>query len=264
MLAEERRQQILEWIRKEGKVIAKDLSEKFEMSIDSIRRDLTIMEDQGLLKKTYGGAILNTPSPKVRTLPMPDSNRYGESAAHQDAISKKAASFINHHDTVFIGGAGIQYGMLKHLPTDFPFTVITNSIKIAEDIRKLENITSYLIGGRLRFESSGIIDTLAIEMISKFTIDTCFLTGGGITENGISTATPEGAAFTRAVSKVSRQRICLAPHEKMGHQMFVVSIPIETIDIMITDIEASETTIQHIQRRKVKVTFANKQDTKEV
>jgi DeoR/GlpR family transcriptional regulator of sugar metabolism len=262
MLAEERRQKILEMLQKQGSVIAKDLSEHFKMSIDSIRRDLTIMEEQRLLQKTYGGAIAHSPAPKVRTLPKSESERYGEGAPHQNAISKLAASFIKKHDTVFIGGAGIHFGMLKYLPSDFPFTVITNSIKIAESVRKWNNIDSFLIGGKLRAESAGsIIDVLAIEMISKFTIDICFLTGGGIASTGISTATPEGAAFARAVSQVSHNKICLAPHEKVGHRMFVVSVPIENIDVMITDRAAPETAIFEIEKRQVKVIFADEEET---
>lgn len=261
MLAEERRHKILDLIERDGRVIAKDLADMFEISIDSIRRDLTIMEEQGLLQKTYGGAILNNPTPKVRTLPQPESTRYGSAAPHQNAISKLAASFIHIHDTVFIGGAGIQFGMLKYLPSDFPYTVVTNSIKIAEEIRRRENITSYLIGGKLRTESAGsMIDTLAVEMVRKFTFDISFLTGGGIDSLGISTATPEGAAFTRAVSEVSRKNIVLAPHEKVGHRMFIMSVPIEVINLMITDQGAPELPIQEIKRKHVKVVFADEKE----
>ncbi|MBS4172680.1 DeoR/GlpR family DNA-binding transcription regulator [Bacillus sp. FJAT-49736] len=261
MLAEERRHKILDIIQEEGRVIAKDLADMFEISIDSIRRDLTIMEEQGLLQKTYGGAIIIDTIPKVRTLPQPESTRYGFAAPHQNSISKLAASYINMHDTVFIGGAGIQFGMLKYLPFNFPFTVITNSIKIAEAIRKRENITSYLIGGKLRADSAGsMIDTLAIEMIRKFTLDKSFLTGGGIDSKGISTATPEGAAFSRAVSEISRKNICLAPYEKVGHRMFIMSVPIEAIDLMITDQGASETAIQDIKRKQVEIIFADEKE----
>ncbi|WP_062109277.1 DeoR/GlpR family DNA-binding transcription regulator [Bacillus niameyensis] len=261
MLAEERRQKIVEILQKEGRVIAKDLSEMFQISIDSIRRDLTIMEDQGLLQKTYGGAISKIPTPKVRTMPQPESRRYGDGAPHQNAISKLAASLIKEHETVYIGGAGIQYGMLKYLPNDIPFTVITNSMKIAELIRKQENVTSYLIGGKLRAESAGsIIDTLAIEMMSKFTLDIAFITGGGIAANGISTATPEGAAFARMVAQVSRKNICLAPHEKLGQQMFITLTPIEKMDVVITDQAAPETAVQEIRKRNVEIIFADEEN----
>ncbi|SES63826.1 DeoR-like helix-turn-helix domain-containing protein [Oceanobacillus limi] len=94
MLAEERRQKILDILQKDGRVIAKELSELFQISVDSVRRDLAIMESQGLLQKTYGGAIALKPIQKVRTLPSSESKRYGEPKAHQDAISKRAASFI--------------------------------------------------------------------------------------------------------------------------------------------------------------------------
>lgn len=257
MLAEERRQKILEILQKDGRVVAKELSDLFQISVDSVRRDLTIMEKQGLLQKTYGGAISLRKFKKVRQFPLPDSRRYGPPDPHQDAISKFAVTFIHEHDTIFIGGAGIQYGMLRYLPTDFPFTLVTNSIKIAETIRGQSNITTYLIGGRVREESSGIIDPLAIDMISKFSLDIAFLTGGGIDASGISTSTPEGAAFQRKVAEVSRKTICLAPYEKVGQQMFIYSVPMESIDIIITDQAASEKVIQDIEKKDVEIIFAD-------
>ncbi|SES63844.1 DeoR C terminal sensor domain-containing protein [Oceanobacillus limi] len=131
-------------------------------------------------------------------------------------------------------------------------------MKIAEMIRKQENITSYLIGGKLRTESAGsMIDTLALEMMSKFSLDIGFITGGGITVNGISTATPEGAAFARKVGEVSRKNICLAPHEKVGQQMFVTSVSLEQIDLIITDEAASENVIREIEKRHVEIHVAD-------
>jgi len=262
MLAEERRQKILDLLHTNRRVIAKDVAEMFGISIDSIRRDLTIMEEQGLLQKTYGGAV---PVLQVRTLPQPESLRYGEGAPHQNAISQFAASLIQQNDTVYIGGAGIHFGMLKYLPTDISFTVVTNSLKIAEILRGKENIEGYLIGGKLRpAPSSGsMIDSLAIEMLRRFTLDIGFITGGGITARGITTSTPEGAAFTQALSEVSRRKICLAPHEKIGSSLFVTSIPMEHIDTLITDQGAPEPFIRDIARRNVKVVYADKNNTME-
>ncbi len=125
--------------------------------------------------------------------------------------------------------------MLSHLPQDFPFTVVTNSLKIAELIRSLSHIESYLIGGKLRTNGESMFDTVALEIVKKFNFDIAFLTGGGICRDGISTATPEGAAFARAVSELSRRTICLAPHEKLGVRMFAKTIPLQQIDLLITD-----------------------------
>lgn len=249
MLSEERRQKILELLQQNKRVIAKDLAALFQISIDSVRRDLTIMEEQGLLKKSYGGAIL---LPKVRTKPQPPAKRYGPPAPHQDAIAKAAASYIQENDTVFIGGAGIHYGMIKHLPTHFSFTVVTNSLATAEAIKGYDHIEAYLIGGKLRASSSNIIDPLAIDMLSRFTLDLAFITGGGVALNGVSTATPELAAFVRTLASVSRQKICLAPHEKVGVKMFATALPLDQLDMIITDEEASPAFIEDLEKHKVK------------
>ncbi|GIO54351.1 DeoR/GlpR family DNA-binding transcription regulator [Paenibacillus cineris] len=205
------------------------------------------------------GAISPTTPPKVRTLAQPKTIRYQNAADHQNAISRYAASLIQKNDTVFIGGAGIQFGMLKYLPSDIPFTIVTNSLTIAESIRNFSHIEAYLVGGKLRAVGDSMIDTIAFEMIKKFNFDIGFITGGGIALNGISTATPEGAALTRAVSEVSRLSVCLAPHEKMGVQMFATSIPLQSIDLLITDQGAPEKTIREIESRNVKIMIADEE-----
>lgn len=250
MLAEERRQLILELLQQNQRIVAKELADRFQLSVDSIRRDLSIMEEQGLLKKTYGGAI---PITKLREQPLPEHIRYAEASPHQDAISHRAASFIQKNDTVFIGGSGIHYGMLKHLPSTFSYTVVTNSLKIAQMIREWTLIDAYLIGGQLRPDSGNIIDSLALEQIGRFSVDIAFLTGGAISGKGISTATPAGAAFARAVSAIARTKIVLAPHEKLGNDMFASSVSIQEFDILITDKKAPPSILQQIASKGVEV-----------
>lgn len=188
MFTEERREKILELLKKNGRVIAKDLAESFDMSIDSIRRDLSIMEKGGLLKRTHGGAIELA---RVRNLATKPLKRYSNGSVYEDAIAKIAASYIQEGDSVFIGGASIHYAMLKYLP-ETSFTVVTNALEIASTLREYKNIDTYLIGGKVK-PSGNMTDTLASELISRLSIDLYFSTGGGISLNGISTATPEVA-----------------------------------------------------------------------
>ena len=84
-------EKILELLKKDGRVIAKDLAENFDMSIDSIRRDLSIMEKDGLLKRTHGGAIELA---RVRNLAADPFERYSNGSIYEDAIAKIAASYI--------------------------------------------------------------------------------------------------------------------------------------------------------------------------
>lgn len=251
MFTDERRDKIIELLQKNGRVLAKELADMFELSIDSIRRDLSIMEEKGLLKRTHGGAI---PASKVRSAPLPPDLRYKEASPHQDAISKLAASFIQEKDTVFIGSAGIHYGMLKFLP-EVPFTVVTNAIRVADALKDREEIDVYLIGGKVK-SSGNISDTLANQFLRQFTLDLCFVAGGGISKNGVSTSSPEVASLGRTAVEISRKRICLAPHEKLGVDFFAKEGPITDMDLLITDSEASINAIEDIENKGVKVLIA--------
>ncbi|MEI5907465.1 DeoR/GlpR family DNA-binding transcription regulator [Bacillus spongiae] len=254
MMGEERREKIIELLKNDGRVIVKELAEIFDVSLDSIRRDLTILEQQNKLKKTYGGAI---PSLKVRTSPKPESERYKDPSPSLDAISKTAAEcFIKENDTIFIGAAGIQFGMIKHLPTNIKLTVITNSIVIANKLKDFENIDTLLIGGIIN-SSGSITDTISIDFIKNFVIDVCFVTGGGISKRGITTASPQGASFTRTICQISRERVCLAPSYKIGVDMFAHAAPLELIDSIILDPEAPSEFINYVNNSNINIKIAH-------
>lgn len=251
MFTEERREKILELLNTDGRVVAKDLAERFDMSIDSIRRDLSIMEKDGLLKRTHGGAIELT---RVRNLAAEPAKRYSDSSIYEDTIARVAVSYIQEGDSIFIGGASVHNAMLKYLP-EVSFTVITNSIEIAGYLREYKNIDTYLIGGKVK-PSGNITDTLASELISRFSIDLYFSTGGGISLQGISTATPEVAYFSKRVSEIARRNICLVPHNKLGIDCFIRGESLKKIDIIITDEEASKETVQDFEKQGKQVVIA--------
>ncbi|PEX82618.1 DeoR/GlpR family DNA-binding transcription regulator [Bacillus cereus] len=253
MFTEERREKILELLKIEGRVIAKDLAKTFDMSIDSIRRDLSIMEKDRLLKRTHGGAIELA---RVRNIDAEPYKRYSDSSIYEDAIAKSAASFIQEGESIFIGGASVHCAMLKFLPKT-AFTVITNSIGIASKLLECKNIDTYLIGGKVK-SSGNITDTLASESIGSFSIDVNFSTGGGISISGISNATPEVAYFSKKVSEIARRNICLAPHNKLGIDCFIKGESLKEIDLIITDEEASKKTIQEFEKQGKQIVIAPK------
>lgn len=254
MFSDERRQEILKMLEQSGRVLAKDLASKFEMSIDSIRRDLSIMEEQGLLKRTHGGAI---PVTSVRLKARPPSERYGEGSEYQNAIAKLAASYIKENQTVFIGGASIHYVMLKYLPKEFAFTVLTNSVETAYHLRNFDNIQTYIIGGQVK-NSGNITDALANEFARQFTVDLCFATAGALSAKGLSTATPEVAIFHKTVYNNSRKIIALAEHFKIGNDMFSGMYPVNKLNIIITDEETTSEQVDQLKAHGVEVLIAAK------
>ena len=253
MFAEERHEQILSKVKSLGRVLAKELAEELQVSIDTIRRDLTTMEEEGLLKRTHGGAVLLS---KVRRFPMDDRIRYSEGTEHQNAVAKLAASYIEQGDTIFIGGASIHYVLMKYLPFDRDYTVITNSLIVAEKLKDYSNIETYIVCGKVKSEEE-IVDPLAVEFIRTLRIDTAFLTGGGISaKHGLSSSTPEGAIFQRAVAEISHRKICLANFDKVGTEFFVRTIDLKNIDVLITDWESPDGEIEKIRQMGIKVLIA--------
>lgn len=243
MFSDERREEILKLLGETKRVLVKDLAERFNVSIDSIRRDLSMMEEKGLLKRTHGGAI---PARHIRLFPSPPDQRYNHGDDYGNAIAKRAASMIEFGQTVFIGGASIHYIMLKYLPEDVQFTVVTNSLRIADVLRTMDNVECYLIGGKVK-KSGNMSDAFTNEMIKRFNYDIAFLTGGALNEKGLSTATPEVAAGARAIHEQTRKSICLMGHWGFGTTNFVHMLPVDCFDLIITDEETAEEHIEAVR-----------------
>jgi DeoR family transcriptional regulator, fructose operon transcriptional repressor len=257
MFSEERREKILEQVERAGRVLAKELAREYGVSIDSIRRDLSIMEDEGLLKRTHGGAI---PNPKTRNKPQHHSNRYGEGDFRQISIAKEAVQYIKADDTVFIGGSAIHYVMLKYIPKNITFTVVTNSVEIAYHLRDCANVETYLIGGMVK-SSGNITDSLANESAKQFTVDVNFATAGGLSNRGLSLATPEAAIFHQTIFTNARLNILLMESFKIGVDLFAgMTSPLSKLDLVITDDEAIEDKIEQLHSNGVKTIIAGQEE----
>jgi DeoR/GlpR family transcriptional regulator of sugar metabolism len=252
MFSEERQQEILDLLKKQGRVLVKDLAEHFGVSVDSIRRDLAFLEEKGLLKRTHGGAI---PLAPVRQLPLSPEFRYADPKPWEEAIARVAASYVKADMAVFIWGGRLPVLMLPFLPEDVPLTVVTNSLTVAQSLRERKQTDTYLVGGRVK-PSGNITDVLAMEQAGKFSLDVCFGTGGGFSERGVSTATPEVAAFGRKIAEQARRNILLIPHDRFGVDAFAHSVELSMIDLVITDEQTPAEAIARIRERGVEVVVA--------
>lgn len=252
MFIEERHQLILEQLEKNKKVVAADLSVKLDVSIDTIRRDLILLEENGFLKRTRGGAI---PKSKVRMMKPRNftSRDIKEIYPTYDAIAKEASSYIHEGDTVYIGGSSIDYLMIKYLPRNIKYTVITNSIITADELRCSDNIEMYISCGRVTSHGS-VRDSLAVEFMKGIRIDKAFMSGPTLSAKfGLSNTSFDLVAFQRAVIESSKQTICLVPNVKLGVESVAKIADAKEIDVLITDWEAVEDEVTRIRDLGVEV-----------
>lgn len=251
MFIEERHQAILKKLEEDNRVFTNELIEIYDVSIDTIRRDLTILEEKGLLKRTHGGAI---PVIKVRERPTYKTVKdIGDGVKHYNTIAKKACEYISEGETIFIGGASLHYLMTKYLPLDINYTVVTNSIIVAEELRSNKNIDIFIVCGKMR--ASGIVvDSAATEFIRNMRLDINFTCGAGISADyGLSNSTYEAVSFGKQVSAISRRVICMAPREKLGYEAFIKVLDAQELDIVITDEEADKDEMSKLRDLGVEV-----------
>lgn len=251
MFIEERHNEISEIIRVNGKIKISEITEKYGISDESARRDLRLLEQKGICKRTHGGAIMagqvSVRPPKNRNFDdMPVFGNYKE-------ISRVAANMIRENDTVYMTGGSFGYIMISFLPRDIHYTLIVNSVDIAKALREFDNVDVYIAGGKMR-QSGSLVDSFASNFVSHLHFDLCFITGAGVTADfGLSNGTDETATFQRAVIKNSRKKCLLMPSAKVGVDSFVKVCEVDAFDSIITDWDCVEDQIVAIEEKDVEV-----------
>lgn len=257
MFMEERQREIAEMIAEKGIITIGEITEKYGISGESARRDLRMLEQSGLCKRTHGGAI----KPVQVSVRPPEDRNFDELPVFEnyDAIAKKAASYIKEHDIVYLTGGSFGYLMLKYLPKDISYTLVVNNIDLANRLRGLKNADIYTVGGKMR-GSGSLVDSMATEFVSRMHFDISFLTGGGLTADfGLSNGTDETAAFQRKVLENSRNKILLLPGAKIGVNSFIKVADCERFDTLITDWDCVEDEAARLQEKGVEVLCLEKE-----
>lgn len=252
MFIEERHQAILDIISTNGRISIGEIQEKFDVSLDSARRDLRILEEKGLLKRTHGGAI---PARQIAfgKPPKVTCKDIVEIKENYLAIAKKAVSMIKDNDVVFIMQATVGYFMAQNLPADIRIRVVTNSIVIAEELRKRDNISVILLGGEMDNKGT-CYDAFAIDMINRLRFDKSFITAACISPKfGLSIQKSQAINFWNAVMNSSKETIGLFPTEKIGFESIVSICPANRLDILITDWDASEEDLRAFDEQGIKI-----------
>jgi DeoR/GlpR family transcriptional regulator of sugar metabolism len=251
MLTRQRKQHILNVLRRDGQVIAKQMSGELGLSEDTIRRDLRELAAEGLLQRVHGGAL--PASPGVADL----STRRKIAPETKALIGKAAARLLQPGMTAILDGGTTTAELVRHLAPDLRAMVITHSPTIAVALEARANIEVILIGGRLFKHSMVTVGAAAIEAIGRIRADIYFLgvTGVHPTE-GLTTGDLEEAAVKRALIGRAAETIVLVSSEKLGAVSPFLVAPVAEISGIITEQDAPSDLLEAIQQQGVTVTRA--------
>ena len=248
----ERRAQIADLINQQRTITNAELMERFGISIETVRRDLDYLEKQGVLRKVYGGAVVNV---SLNT-EAEYASRSKTNLPQKNAIAKEAAALICPGDGVYLGVGTTVQAMVRYMKNIPNLTVFTNALRTAVELSDIPGCTVIVPGGQLREKELTLSGYPSQENLALFNVDKAFIGIGGITEAGVTDFHMDEASIHRQLIANARQAIVLADSEKLGTRAVVNVCALEQVDMIITDSGAPKHLVKELEQAGVRVVIA--------
>jgi DeoR/GlpR family transcriptional regulator of sugar metabolism/transcriptional regulator with XRE-family HTH domain len=249
MLAAERRDLLLARLRRDGKLVARDLAAELGLSEDSVRRDLRELAAAGLCQRVYGGALPVAPGvdavQAARTEIAPESKR---------RVGARAAQFITQGSTAILDGGTTALEVVASLPPDLDARITTHSATTAAALASHPRVTVLMLGGRLHKQSVSASGAMAAEAASRISADVALLIITGIhPQEGLTVSDPEQAALLRILISRAADTYVMASVEKLGTVCAYRTVGFSEVAGIITDAPADHPTVRQLLDRGVTV-----------
>jgi len=229
---QQRRHTIITLLSEHGEVSVDELAKRFDTSEVTIRKDLAILENSGLLLRRYGGAV---PLPKEIT-----DNKNENLSKRKMSIAQKAATMIKDHNRIIIDSGHTTSALVSALNDKKGLVVMTNSLAIANKLQTLENEPTLLMtGGTWDTHSESFQGQVAETSLRSYDFDQLFIGADGIDLARGTTTFNELIGLSRVMAEVSREVIVLVESDKFNRKIPNVEIPMAQIHTVITDDELS-------------------------
>ena len=254
MTITERHEKILAKLNEKGKVEVPDLSESLNVSEVTIRKDLRILEDKGLLFRTHGGATKTNPY----TSEKPVQEKEFVNITEKNSIAKEAVKLIGDNDSIILGSGTSILAMARCLDPEHPLNVITSAINVSMELAQHENIEILQLGGHLRHSSTSVVGSYAESFLDNITCGMYFLGVDGIDlDFGITTTNLGEASLNQKCIEVAQVTVVLADSSKFGKRGFGRICNLDQIQHIITDGGVSTEIVQELENRGIKVSIVD-------
>jgi DeoR family transcriptional regulator, fructose operon transcriptional repressor len=232
MYAPERQQEILRLARDGGRVDVVSLAEEFQVTAETIRRDLKALDRAGLLRRVHGGAI-----PAGRLDFEPDlAERESTAADEKDRIAEAALAELPAEGTMILDAGSTVARMAAAIPRQTSLTVVTHSLPIAARLADHPGIQLHLVGGRVRHRTRAAVDAWALRAYGEIRADVAVVAANGFSvEHGLTTPDLAEAAVKRAALTAARRVVLLADSSKYAQEHFARFGALSDVDLLITD-----------------------------
>ena len=240
---EERQQDILRLIAQDGRATVADLSKKYSVSEVTIRGDLQILADQGLIMRTHGGAV-TVPQSADLSLNL----RRQQQIAEKERIGAAAAGFVSDGDAVFLDTSSTSLAIVRFLKTRRELTILTNSLAIAQAALDMPGVTVVMTGGVLRRDTVSLIGTDGLSLLSRYNIKTGIFGAHGLTiPEGLTDVSVGEAEVKSSVVTLCRQVIAVIDATKWGRVGPASFARVQDLSVIITDEHAPAGLVEQVR-----------------
>lgn len=247
MLAITRLNEIKELIRQQKSVLVSELALRFNVTEETIRRDLKKLEDEGLVIRVYGGAysangVQNDVNISLRQTIL---------VAEKQMIARRCLPSISNGDSIFLD-CSTTVLELAQLLSQYSLTVITNSLKVADCLAPSTDIRLIVVGGTLHHTSMSFLGHNTCCALGNYHVDKAFVSCRSLSMgHGITDANEEQSALRRVAIEASNQVFLLADHTKFDTTSFSKIARLEEISTLVTDRPLTPEWRRHLESKKI-------------
>jgi DeoR family fructose operon transcriptional repressor len=254
MISAERRLALIDLLGEQDVFSVEALARRFAVSTQTVRRDLRALEAQGLLRRTYGGAITrgNEPAPERAF-----HTRLDENGQLKEEIARAALHLLQPDQTIMFDASSTVLHLARLLPMDFTGTAVVNALPIAMELSRRSGLNVTFLGGTLRHTSLSFAGPLAEATLRRLFVDTAVISARGYSvAHGVTEANPYEAQLKELVVAKSQQVIALIDASKLGKAALMQVAPVDCVRVLVTDHSADPETVAAIRQCGVEVIVA--------
>lgn len=234
MYAEERQQAMAQLVAARGRLSVTRLAAEYDVTTETVRRDLSALERMGLVRRVHGGAV---PASSLAAIESGIAERDQAFTAEKERIAKAALAFLPAPGSTVLLDAGSTTNRLASLlPRDHRLTVVTHAVPVAARLAGSPQIELHLLPGRVRSTTQAAVGTDTVAALAELRADVVFLGTNGISaDHGLTTPDRDEAATKRAMVASARQVVVLADASKVGTECPVRFARLDEVDVLVTD-----------------------------
>jgi DeoR family fructose operon transcriptional repressor len=251
MLADERRAELLELVRRQGFAPLLDLAKALEVSESTIRRDLAHLERKGSAQRTHGGAFYTGPSPNLPHFELRQVAQWDK----KQAIAQAAAGLISDHSALLLDGGSTTYELARLL-VGRPLQIVTNSLPVATLFAGAADADLIIVGGYVHGRTGTVQGPISEQTIRSLNVRLAVISGAGVNDRGLFNSNLQIAATARAMIDAAEEVVAVVDSTKFGHQSLAHICPIERLDRIVSDEQLDPAWQQKIASAGVQLTLA--------